>query len=62
VEDAVEVDAGGGDDHVLISVGYAIVFGGPGNDTLEGFATSDYSNWLYGGPGDDVICGTGTRV
>ena len=56
---ATFADVGGGDDHVLVVGGRAGASGGPGNDTLEGFASAESSNGLDGGPGDDIIRGDG---
>lgn len=52
-----EVNAGGGDDSVVVSgsVRVAVTLrGGPGNDRLTGGANADK---LIGGPGDDVLVG-----
>lgn len=58
---ATLVDVGGGDDHVLVSAPYAQVSGGPGNDTLEGFAAATEIGYAFdGGPGDDVIRSSGS--
>jgi hypothetical protein len=59
----VDVDAAGGDDHVIVGVPWAVVRGGPGADTLEGFlAATEVSRRLDGGPGDDIIRGSGSLV
>jgi Ca2+-binding RTX toxin-like protein len=52
-----EVNAGGGDDSVIVAAAVPIAVtlrGGPGNDRLVGGANSDK---LVGGPGDDVLVG-----
>jgi hypothetical protein len=57
----IDVEAAGGDDHVILDVPYASVSGGPGDDTLEGLVpATELGHFLDGGPGDDVIRGSGT--
>ncbi len=58
---SVIVETAGGDDHVLVAVPRAVVFGGPGADTLEGFLPwTEIGHHFDGGSGDDVIRGSGT--
>ena len=57
--DRVRVDAGAGDDSVLLEPGLAIpavLFGGAGSDTLVGGGGADR---LYGGAGNNVLAGAG---
>ena len=59
----IDVEAAGGDDHVIVAAPSAAVSGGPGADTLEGYVpATELGSFFDGGPGDDVIRGSGTLV
>ena len=48
------IDAGAGDDYVILDHGTNTIFGGSGNDILIG---GDGKDTLYGGDGDDILVG-----
>jgi Ca2+-binding RTX toxin-like protein len=50
------IDAGGGNDTVVLSVIPGTVYGGRGNDTITGGTENDT---LHGGPGRDTLWGSG---